>query len=136
MDQLLEKITDISKNTLSEQLGIEYLNASKDCVQARMPVDHRTIQPYGLLHGGATAALAETLASVGGILNVEEDMGIVGLTVIVNHIRSAKSGWVMGKAVPIHIGRRTQIWEIKISNEQDQLISDCRCTLVNIRQHG
>ncbi len=128
-----EELQAFSKNTLSEQLGIEYTIISKDRISARMPVDHRTKQPFGFLHGGASAALAETLASVGGALNIDMDKyDVVGLSLTINHIKSVASGWVFGEAIPIHIGKKTQVWEIKITNQHDQLVSDSRLTLANI----
>ncbi len=128
-----DDLNAFSKNTLSEQLGIEYTVISKDRITARMPVDHRTKQPFGFLHGGASAALAETLASVGGAINLDRDkQNVVGLALTINHIKSVASGWVYGEAIPIHIGKKTQVWEIKIKNEQDQLVSDARLTLANI----
>lgn len=127
------ELNEFSKETLSEQLGIEFTHISRDRVTARMPVDHRTKQPFGILHGGATAALAETLASVGGMLNINTDtQNVVGLSLTINHIKSVTSGWVYGKATPIHVGKKTQVWEIKIINEHDQLVSDSRLTLANI----
>ncbi len=118
-----------------EQLGIEFIAVSAEKVTARMPVDSRTVQPYRILHGGATAALAETLGSVGALLNVDsETTSVVGMNLTINHIRSVHEGWVTGEAIPVHIGRRTQIWSIQISDDADRLVSDARLTLANISQ--
>ncbi len=117
-----------------EHLGIEFLEIGSDYITARMPVDHRTQQPFGLLHGGASATLAETLGSVGATctINPEEKL-CVGLEINVNHIKSIKNGYVVGTTRPIHIGGRTQVWEIRIEAENDgTLISVSRLTLAVI----
>ncbi len=129
LDQLKER----SKNTLVEHLGIEFLEIGDDYLKARMPVDYRTKQPAGLLHGGASVVLAETLGSVAAGLCVNrERKGIVGLEINANHIRPVTDGWVTGVTKPIHIGNTTQIWEIRIYNEQDNLICISRLTVANI----
>jgi 1,4-dihydroxy-2-naphthoyl-CoA hydrolase len=129
----LDQLKDRSKNTLAEHLGIVYLEIGDDYLKAKMPVDHRTKQPAGLLHGGASVVLAETLGSIAATLcvNVERKM-VVGLEVNANHIRPVSNGWVIGVAKPIHIGNSTQIWEIKIYNEQDKLICISRLTVAII----
>ena len=128
-----EKINSIKEklpNTLVNSLGIEFKSIKKDELIATMPVDKRTKQPFGILHGGANVALAETLASIGGWLNVEDEKSIVvGLEINANHIRAVTTGEVTGKAKPIHLGRSTQIWEIKISNEEGKLVCISRCSL-------
>ena len=129
VNQLKEK----SKNTLIDHLGIEYLEIGDDYLTAMMPVDCRTKQPAGLLHGGASVALAETLGSVAAGLCVDrEHKEIVGLEINANHIRPVTDGWVTGVAKPIHIGNSTQIWEIKIYNEQEKLVCVSRLTVANI----
>lgn len=129
LDQLKER----SKNTLIEHLGIEYLEIGDDYLKARMPVDYRTKQPAGLLHGGASVALAETLGSIAAGLCVDtKKKTIVGLEINANHIRPATDGWVTGVTKPIHVGNATQIWEIKIYNEQDKLVCVSRLTVANI----
>jgi len=129
----LDQLKDRSKNTLAEHLGIDYLEIGDDYLKAKMPVDHRTKQPAGLLHGGASVVLAETLGSIAATLcvNIEKKM-VVGLEVNANHIRPVSDGWVIGVAKPIHIGNSTQIWEIKIYNEQDKLICISRLTVAII----
>jgi 1,4-dihydroxy-2-naphthoyl-CoA hydrolase len=129
----LEQITERSKNTLNEHLGIEFLEIGDDYLKARMPVDYRTKQPAGLLHGGASVALAETLGSVAAGLCVNrEKKEIVGLEINANHVRPVYDGWVIGVTKPIHVGKSTQIWEIRIYNEEDKLVCVSRLTVANI----
>lgn len=117
--------------TLINSLGIEFTSIKKDELIATMPVDERTKQPFGILHGGANVALAETLASIGGWLNcTEENPNVVGLEINANHLRAVNKGFVTGVAKPIHIGKRTQVWEIKISNEAGKLTCISRCSLL------
>lgn len=120
----------LSARTMSEAIGIEFLEVGDDYVKARMPVDERTVQPAGILHGGASVALAETLGSVAGTLCIDpRQKVVVGLEINANHIRSLRSGFVIGVARPIHIGGATQIWDIRMTNEQDQLVCVSRLTL-------
>jgi 1,4-dihydroxy-2-naphthoyl-CoA hydrolase len=129
----LEQLKERSKNTLMENLGIEYLEIGDDFLKARMPVDSRTRQTAGILHGGASAALAETLGSIGAGLCVDrERKRIVGLEINANHIRPVTGGWVTGITTPIHVGAATQIWEIRIYNEQEKLVCISRLTVANI----
>lgn len=130
---------DRADGTLAKTLGIEMLEISKDRLTARMPVDGRTKQPFGLLHGGASVALAESLASVGAWLNVDEKKyAVVGMEINANHIRAVRDGWVVGEALPIHKGAKTQIWEIKIRTESGKLTCISRCTLavIDLPKHG
>ena len=129
LDQLKER----SKDTLMEHLGIEYLEIGDDYLKARMPVDSRTRQAAGILHGGASVALAETIGSVAASMCIDrEKMRIVGLEINANHIRPVTGGWVTGITTPIHVGNTTQIWEIKIYNEEDKLVCISRLTVANI----
>jgi 1,4-dihydroxy-2-naphthoyl-CoA hydrolase len=129
LDQLKER----SKDTLMEHLGIEYLEIGDDFLKGRMPVDARTRQTAGILHGGASAALAETLGSIAAGMCVDrERKRIVGLEINANHIRPVTGGWVTGITTPIHVGTTTQIWEIRIYNEQDKLVCISRLTVANI----
>ncbi|KAB0667749.1 hotdog fold thioesterase [Oryzomonas japonica] len=129
----LEQITERSRNTLMEHLGIEYLEIGDDYLKARMPVDERTRQTAGILHGGASAALAETLGSIAAGLCVDrERQRIVGLEINANHIRPVTEGWVTGITRPIHVGKTTQIWEIRIHDERDKLVCISRLTVANI----
>jgi 1,4-dihydroxy-2-naphthoyl-CoA hydrolase len=116
--------------TMLSHLGIEFLDIGDDYVKARMPVDHRTHQPFGLLHGGASVALAETLGSYGAYLCINpKTHSAVGLDINANHLRGVKSGWVIGVAKPIHRGKTTHVWEIRISDEADKLVCITRLTM-------
>ncbi len=129
-DLSLEKLMPLGKGTMSEYLGIEWLELGEEHIKAKMPVDHRTIQPYGLLHGGASCVLAETLGSVGSAMVIDHDKFFcVGLEINANHIRSAKKGYVTGTVRPIHIGKQTHIWDIQITDESDKLICVSRLTV-------
>jgi 1,4-dihydroxy-2-naphthoyl-CoA hydrolase len=126
----LELVKQHSQDTLISQLGIEFIEAGDDYVTARMPVDARTHQPAHVLHGGASIALAETLASWAGTFVVDREKNYcVGLEINANHVRPAASGWVLGTARPIHLGRSTQIWEVRIVDEADRLICVSRVTM-------
>ena len=115
----IAQINAWSKNTLGEHLGMEIIEVGEQTISARMPVDHRTHQPMGLLHGGASVALAETLGSIGAALQVDlRKKACVGLEINANHIKGVKSGYVVGKATALHIGRTTQVWEIRITHEE------------------
>lgn len=118
---------------MMEHLGIVFTEVGDDYISAEMPVDHRHHQPYGLLHGGASVTLAETLGSVAAHLTVDTDKyKTVGLEINANHIRAVHSGTVTGTARPLHIGRTTQVWEIRIKNEQDKLTCVSRITMAVI----
>lgn len=122
----------MNKNTMMEHMGLEFTSVGPDHVSAKMPVDHRHHQPYGLLHGGASVFIAETLGSVAAHLSTPEDKYCVGLEINANHIKSVKSGMVYATTTPIHTGRSTQVWEIKIVNEQEKLICVSRITMAVI----
>ena len=129
----LELINAGSINNMAEHLGIEIVEVGEDFIKGRMPVDQRTTQPFGLLHGGASVALAETLGSIGGGLCAGfPEKTVVGVEINANHIKAARSGFVTGIAKPIHIGNLTQVWEIKIENEKNQLVCVSRLTLAVI----
>jgi 1,4-dihydroxy-2-naphthoyl-CoA hydrolase len=120
----------MNKETMVEHLGIEYTEVSENTITARMPVDHRTHQPFKMLHGGASVALAETLGSVAANMVVHgTDRYCVGLEINANHIKSARTGYVYGTTKPIHIGKNTQVWEITITNEEQQLVCISRLTM-------
>ena len=125
----LEFLQEWSRNTLVDQLGIKFTAIGDDFLEARMPVDHRTLQPLGLLHGGASVALAETLGSVAATLCIDQTKFCVGLEINANHIKGVREGYVTGTARPVHVGKQTQVWEIKISNDLGQLICISRITL-------
>jgi 1,4-dihydroxy-2-naphthoyl-CoA hydrolase len=117
-------------NNLATHLGIEFTELGEDFLQGRMPVDDRTKQPYGILHGGASVALAETLGSFGGNLVVDPArFTVVGQEINANHIRAVNKGFVIGTAHPFHIGTRSQVWEIRIENEAQRLVCISRLTL-------
>ena len=116
-----------------KHLGIELVEVGEDFLSAKMPVDHRTQQPFGLLHGGASVVLAESLGSIGASFCVDPTKQFcVGLEINANHVKSAKEGYVLGVAKPVHIGKRTHIWEIKITNEADELVCISRITMAVI----
>ena len=126
----IKHIKRLSQNTMVQHIGIEFTDIGDDFVCGKMPVDHRTKQPLRMLHGGASAAFAETLASVASTLQVDlEKQYCVGLDINANHIRSVKSGWVFGEANPIHLGKKTQIWQIKIKNEKGEMVCISRMTM-------
>ncbi len=125
----LKNINKLSEGCMVGYLGIEITEIGNDFLIGKMPVDHRTKQPFGLLHGGASVVLAETLGSIAsaGIADPTKQQA-VGLEINANHIKSAYSGYVTGVAKPVHIGKRTHIWEIKISNEKNELVCISRFT--------
>ena len=126
----LEQLNEFSRGTMAETLGIEFTALGDDFLTARMPVDARTQQPYGLLHGGASATLAETLGSIAGAFSVDiEKKVVVGLELNCNHVRSVREGFVYGTARPIHLGGSTQIWDIRIADDQERLVCIARLTL-------
>jgi len=131
----IEELNKMNKNTMMEHLGIEFIEVGTDFICAKMPVDSRHHQPYGLLHGGASVVLAETLGSVAAHCTVmDEGKYTVGLDINANHLKSVKSGYVYGKTTPVHIGKSTQVWEIKITNEQEQLVCVSRITMAVINK--
>ena len=129
-DFTLETLTSMGKDTMLDHIGIEFTEIGDDYIRGRMPVDHRTHQPHGILHGGASVVLAETLASVGCQFTIDwEKYRAAGLEINANHIRSISSGYVTGTTRPYHIGRRTQVWETRIEDGQQKLICVSRITI-------
>ena len=129
----LKRINDSIQNTMTSTIGIEITDIGDDFICGKMPVDERTTQPFGLLHGGASVALAETLGSIGGGIKVySNNETVVGIEINANHLKSARDGWVYGKAIPIRIGKKIQVWNIEITNEDDDLICVSRLTLAVI----
>ena len=128
-DVSLDMLNGRLKNTLCEHLGMVITEIHDDGITGTMPVDQRTVQPMGLLHGGASAALAESLGSMAANMAVEPGYYCVGLEINANHIRSARSGLVTGHARATHIGRSTQVWDIQIHDQQGKLISVSRLTM-------
>ena len=130
----VEEIQPISKGTMGEHIGIELIEIGENYLKGRMPVDRRTMQPYGLLHGGASVALAETLGSIASALVIDRSKFIcVGLEINANHIRSAKQGYVIGTAIPLHVGSTTHVWEIKIHDETKKLVCASRLTVAILK---
>jgi 1,4-dihydroxy-2-naphthoyl-CoA hydrolase len=126
----VEFLNQWSRNTMAENIGIEFTLIGDDYLEAKMPVDHRTHQPLGLLHGGASVALAETMGSVAASLCLDTTKQFcVGLDINANHLRSVRSGFVKGITKPIHIGKKTQVWEIRITNEANEMVCISRITM-------
>lgn len=125
----VEELTRISLDTAVTHLGIEFLEVGDDFITARVPVDSRTRQPYGLLHGGVSVVLAETLGSCGAHFSCLPGQQAVGLDINANHLRGIKSGWVTGTARPIHRGRTTQVWQIDMVNEAGESTCVSRITM-------
>ena len=125
----IEELTTIHLGTAVEHLGMEFLEVGDDFIRARVPVDQRTKQPYGLLHGGVSVLLAETLGSCGAAYASPEGYRCVGLDINANHIKGATSGWVTGVTRPVHIGRSTQVWHIDLTNDAGELTCVSRLTM-------
>lgn len=126
----LEYLAKASVNTAVSHMGIEYTEVGDDFVRGRMPVDERTVQPFGILHGGSSVVLAETLGSMAANCCLKDpDTVAVGLDINANHIRPATQGWVYGTARPVHVGSATQVWEIRIENDAGKLICISRLTM-------
>ena len=125
----LDRLNEMVKGTLMESLGIRFTDAGSECVCGEMPVDERTLQPFGFLHGGAFMALAETLGSAGSIIGVDMNKHhVFGIEMKGNYIRSIKSGMVYGKATPIHKGKNTQLWNVDMTDSNGNLLATCRIT--------
>ena len=134
-DYSLEDIGALQHGNMSGHIGIEFVRIGPDHLEARMPVDARTVQPDGILHGGASVALAETLGSIGGSMVVDrERFQVVGQEINANHLRAVRGGYVHGSAKPIHLGRRSQVWAIEIFDERKRLICISRLTLAVIER--
>tara|TARA_B100000929_G_scaffold15734_1_gene12566 strand:- start:1414 stop:1830 length:417 start_codon:yes stop_codon:yes gene_type:complete len=126
-ENLLKKINSVNKNSLEETLEIEFIDIGEDFIIAKMPVTSKVLQPDGVLHGGATAALAESVGSAASYFSIDKDKQIVrGMVISCNHLKGVTDGYVYGKATPIHKGRTTQLWEIKVTDDNDNLISHCK----------
>lgn len=131
----LEEVNQRSKNTLSDHLGIEFTELGGDYLIAKMPIDQRTLQPMGILHGGASCVLAETVGSAAANYCIDQKTQVgVGLDININHIRSVRHGFVTGVAKPLHLGKSTQVWEIKIFDEKKQLIAVSRLTIAILKR--
>lgn len=136
-DFTLEQANARCANTAIEHLGIEITEIGEDHLSGRMPVDHRTHQPMGLLHGGASVLLAETLASWGAMGVIDPSrFGCVGQEINANHVRGVRSGWVTGTARPLHLGRSSHVWEVRIVNEEGKLVCVSRVTMAVVPHPG
>ncbi len=131
----LEGLNNLSKNTINENIGIEFIEIGNDYIVAKMPVDQRTKQPMGLLHGGASLVLAETLGSIASVLLIDDltKEAAVGIEINANHLNSTKNGYVFGTVRPIKTGRRIHVWEIKIKDESNKPICVSRLTTMIIQ---
>jgi 1,4-dihydroxy-2-naphthoyl-CoA hydrolase len=128
------QVQQLGRDTMADHLGIEITEVGEDYLKARMPVDRRTRQPFGLLHGGASVALAETLGSLGAALVIDRnEFYCVGLEINANHIRGVRESFVTGIARPLHIGRTTHVWEIRITDEKEKLVCVSRITVAILK---
>jgi 1,4-dihydroxy-2-naphthoyl-CoA hydrolase len=129
----ITQLNSFQQNTIAAVLGIEFTEAGEGYLVARMPVDARTHQPFGLLHGGASVVLAESMGSVASFVVLgDATKQAVGLEINANHLRSVRSGWVYGRVTPIHVGRTTHVWDIRITDEQARLVCISRLTIAVI----
>ena len=134
-EKILEKMSNLNQNTMATAIGLELTDIGNDYVCGKIPIDKRTIQPFGFLHGGASVALAETLGSLAGQMQVDPEREIVlGIEINANHIKSVKEGWVYGKASPIKIGKKNQVWEIQIADAEKNMVCISRLTLAVIKK--
>ena len=132
--KLLQKMSNLNQNTMATAIGLELTDIGDGYLCGKIPVDHRTVQPYGLLHGGASVALAETLGSLAGNMQVNPQIEmVVGVEINANHLKSVKEGWVYGKASPINIGKKIQVWEILITDEDNKRVCISRLTLAVVK---
>jgi len=126
----VKQLNEMSRNTMMEHLAIEFTAIGENYVEGKMPVDHRHHQPYGLMHGGASVTLSETLGSVAAHCSIDSSKQLtVGLEINANHIKAVRSGYVYGKATPVHIGSSTQVWAITICDEKQNIVSVSRLTV-------
>jgi 1,4-dihydroxy-2-naphthoyl-CoA hydrolase len=130
----LEFLNNLGQNNICSLLGIEYTEIGPDYIIAKMPVDHRTHQPFGILHGGASVVLAESLGSIASYMCLSDtnQQRAVGLEINANHIRPISEGWVFGKVTPIHIGKKTHVWSIEITDQAHKIICTSRITVMII----
>ena len=134
--EILRKIEERTGNTMVSTIGIEITDFGEEYLCGKMPVDDRTKQPFGLLHGGASVAFAETLGSMGAGMHVDlENYSVVGIEINSSHLKAMKEGWVYGKAVPIRIGRKIQVWDKDIKDEKDNMVCKSRLTLAVIKKN-
>lgn len=135
-EYLLEKFKDKTASTMVEALGIEVTDFGDQYICGKMPVDHRTKQPFGLLHGGASVALAETLGSMGAGMQIDLNAhAVVGIEINASHLKAVKDGWVFGRATAVRVGRKIQVWKIDIADEKENLVCKSRLTLAVIKNN-
>jgi len=132
----IAELTRSHAGTAVELLGMEFVEVGDDFIRGRVPVDRRTVQPYGILHGGVSVVLAETLGSCGAHYSTPDGQRSVGLDINANHIRATSSGWVNGIARPVHRGRTTQVWQIDMSNDAGELTCVSRITMAVLSPRG
>lgn len=125
----IDALNQVSHNTAVSHLGIEFLEVGDDWLSARVPVNRQTCQPYGLLHGGVSVVLAETLGSCGAAFSVPEGVKVVGLDINANHLRGVSEGWVTGVARAVHLGRTTQVWQIELRDDAGRMVCISRLTM-------
>ena len=131
----IEKLKLLGPNTMAAHIGIEWAEVGEDFIKAKMPVDQRTNQPYGLLHGGASCVLAETLGSVASAMFVDHSkFYCVGLEINANHVRGVREGHVTGVVMPLHLGNTTHVWDIKIYDENERMICVSRLTVAILKR--
>lgn len=131
----IEELTSLCDQTIAELLDLKFIETGSNFIKATMPVDHRTHQPYGLLHGGASCVLAETLGSIASAHVIDPEKFIcVGIEINANHIRSVRNGLVTGITTPIHIGASTHVWDIKIYDEREKLVCVSRLTVAILKK--
>ena len=134
-EKILQEIQESIQDTMITTIGIEITDVCEDFVSGKMPVDQRTIQNYGILHGGASVVLAESLGSIAGSMLIDSEKELVmGISINANHLKVVKKGWVYGKATSIKIGKKIQVWEIRISDEEKNLVCVSRLTLVVVKK--
>ncbi|MGK2864553.1 MAG: hotdog fold thioesterase [Chitinophagaceae bacterium] len=132
-DLALDELPSLEKDTMGAHVGIEWVELGNDFLKGRMPVDHRTRQPYGLLHGGASCVLAETIGSIASAMVVDHSKFVcVGLEINANHVRSVRDGFVSCVVTPLHLGSNTHVWDIKIHDELEKLVCISRLTVAII----
>ena len=132
---ILQKINKFQKNTMTENIGIQITNFGDDSVEGKMPVNNKTKQPFGLLHGGASAAFAETLGSIGANMIIDSDnFSAVGIELNVSHLKSITNGWVFGRAAAVRIGKKIQVWQITIEDNAQNKVCVGRLTLAILRK--
>ena len=134
-EKLLEKMSNLNQNTMATAIGLELTDIGNDYVCGKIPVDRRTIQPFGFLHGGASVALAETIGSLAGQMQIDPEREIVlGIEINANHIKCVREGWVYGKASPIKIGKKIQVWETQITDVEGKMVCISRLTLAVVKR--